>query len=297
MTAAELRHRLQSPDPPLLVHVLPEEIFAASRIPGSRSACVYEMAFLSGIEALAPDQDTEMVVYGAGEGSLDAATAREKLVEAGYRNVAVFPGGIAEWKRLGWPLEGSGYFPEEPQPEGDYRVDVAESVVRWTGRNLFNHHHGTVGLRSGELSIRGGRLTSARFTIDLETIVCEDLADPEWNAMLIRHLRDGDFFDVGKHPTAELLANEAIPIPESTVGTPNYLLKGRFTLRGVTRPLEFPVVVAALSPDRITGQCQFEIDRTDFGSVYGSAKFFRFLSKHVVNDHIHLHVKLHADRA
>ena len=29
---------------------------------------------------------------------------------------------------------------------------------------------------------------------------------------------------------------------------------------------------------------------------YGSGKLFRFLGKHVVNDHIHLHVKIHAER-
>jgi hypothetical protein len=28
----------------------------------------------------------------------------------------------------------------------------------------------------------------------------------------------------------------------------------------------------------------------------GSGKLFRFLGKHLVNDHIHLHVKIHADR-
>ena len=37
------------------------------------------------------------------------------------------------------------------------------------------------------------------------------------------------------------------------------------------------------------------IDR-GYGSHYGSGKLFRFLGKHLVNDHIHLHVKIHADR-
>ncbi len=33
-----------------------------------------------------------------------------------------------------------------------------------------------------------------------------------------------------------------------------------------------------------------------YGSHYGSGKLFRFLGQHVVNDHIHLHVKIHAER-
>ena len=38
------------------------------------------------------------------------------------------------------------------------------------------------------------------------------------------------------------------------------------------------------------------LDRTAYGSHYGSGKLFRYLGPHVVNDHIHLHVKIHAER-
>ncbi|MCE2694172.1 MAG: hypothetical protein LW645_07885 [Verrucomicrobiaceae bacterium] len=46
---------------------------------------------------------------------------------------------------------------------------------------------------------------------------------------------------------------------------------------------------------RLTAQGVLDLDRTQFRSVYGSGRFFRFLGKHIVNDHIHLHIKLHAD--
>ncbi len=75
MTALELQTMLQSARPPRLHHVLPAEIFAATRIPGSVNACVYEMAFLDQIQALVPDNSIPIVFNGAGEGSLDAATA------------------------------------------------------------------------------------------------------------------------------------------------------------------------------------------------------------------------------
>jgi hypothetical protein len=38
------------------------------------------------------------------------------------------------------------------------------------------------------------------------------------------------------------------------------------------------------------------LDRTAFGSHYGSGKLFRFLGKHIVNDRIHLHIKIHLER-
>lgn len=296
MNAHDLARQLESGQPPQLLHVLPPEVFAAARIPGSRNACVYEIAFLDQVRALGFEPVTRIVVYGAGEGSLDAAAAVEKLHAAGFGMVEIFEGGLAAWKAAGFLLEGTGEFPRPPVPDGVFRVDAAESVIRWTGRNLFNHHHGTVRLSGGEIRVRAGVLESARFAIDMASIANEDLADAGMRTMLIAHLHAADFFDVEHHPTAEFSATSAEKIESATEGTPNYMLRGTFTLRGISRPLEFPIVVAAKDDDHLTGQGQFEIDRTEFGSQYGSGKLYRFLGSHIVNDHIHLHVKIHAGR-
>src|SRR6478735_411381 len=79
VNASDLNARLRSASPPLLIHVLPAEIFAARSIPSSRNACVYEMGFLDQIQAFVPGPFTPLIVYGAGDGSLDAAAAAEKL--------------------------------------------------------------------------------------------------------------------------------------------------------------------------------------------------------------------------
>lgn len=295
MDAKTLQARLAAGNPPLLLHVLPKEIFDAKRIPGSRNACVYEMTFPDQVEKAGGARGREIVAYGAGQGSRDAATAAEKLAAAGYTRVRVFDGGLAEWEAAGLPFEGGGDLPSAPGAEGVYRVNVEDSVVRWTGRNLFNHHNGTVRLASGELAIRDGALAAAKFTADLRTIRNEDIPDSKMAAQLIAHLESDDFFDVARHPFAEFVASSAEPIAHSTVGTPNFRLKGAFTLRGVSQELEFPIVVAAQNAKRVTGQAQVELDRTRFGSIYGSGKFFRFLGQHVVNDQVHLHIKIHAD--
>jgi polyisoprenoid-binding protein YceI len=295
MTARELHTLLQSAQPPRLIHVLPPEVFAATRIPGSQNACVYEMTFLDQVRALLPDTSAPVVVYGAGEGSLDAATAAEKLRAAGYKQVQPFDGGLADWRAAGLPLEGDGHLPQPPVPDGTFLLDIAQSVIRWTGRNLFNHHSGTVRLASGEIILRQGQLASTHFTVDMTSIANEDISDSAMNALLIAHLRTADFFDVEHHPTAQFTAGAAEKIATCTDGTPNFLLRGTFTLRGISRPLEFPVLIAMDGP-RIIGQGVLTLDRTEFGSHYGSGKLFRFLGKHIVNDHIHLHVKIHADR-
>ena len=298
MTAYEVQAKLQSSRPPLLIQVLPVEIYGAIRLPRAKCACVYEMSFLDQVNAFAPDQSTPIVVYGAGEGSLDAVTAAGKLQAAGYTNVELFGGGLAEWKDSGFPLEGTSKLPEPAVPDGHYNVDVAGSIVRWTGRNLFNHHHGTVQLLDGQMTLSQGQLETARFTVNMNSVVCEDLADASLNATLVAHLRSDDFFDVDNHPTATFVATGVEPIVAASPGTPNFRLSGNFTLRGITRPLHFPVLIAASDDGaRITGQGVLELDRTAFGCQYGSGKLFRFLGKHLVNDHVQLHVKLHADRS
>jgi polyisoprenoid-binding protein YceI len=297
MTAHELHARISSGKTPHLIHVLPPEIFAAVRIPGSLNACVYEMAFSDQVRSAIPDPSERLIVYGAGGDSLDAITAAEKLQTDGYAFVEVFAGGIAEWQAAGFPVEGSGVLPQPPTLDGVYRMDPETSIVRWTGRNWFNHHSGTVRLASGEIHLRAGDLVSAKFLVDLTTIVCEDLQDGAMNALLIQHLKSPDFFDVANHPTAEFVSNAVELVESATEGTPGHVLRGTFTLRGISQAMEFPVVLATKEDGRhLTGQAQMEFDRTAYGSHYGSGKFFRFLGQHLVNDHVQLHVKIHAKK-
>ena len=295
MKTDELNSLILSGQPHLLIDVLPEEVHAAGHIPGSTNVCVYEMVFTGSVAELAPMKDTVIVVYGAGEGSRDSKTAAEKLKAAGYVNVLELPAGLAGWQAAGFPVRGHGRLPEVPKADGDYVIDTVESIIRWTGRNLFNHHNGTVKLAAGHIRVSSGVLESAVFSIDMNSVACEDIPDEGMRGMLIRHLKDADFFDTANYPIAEFVTTPAQAIPNSSEGNPNYLLTGNFTLRGITRPISFPAVIATSDGRRLTGQAQLEIDRTEFGSIYGSGKFFKYLGKHVVNDIIHLHLKIHAD--
>jgi polyisoprenoid-binding protein YceI len=295
MTSNELQKLLAASDAPLLVQVLPEEVFAAQRIPGSKHACVYEVAFLDQIAALTSDKARAIIVYGAGGGSLDAKVAAEKLTAAGFTSVTTFEGGLDAWAAAGLAFEGNGELPAASPLSGTFAVDTAQSLIRWTGRNLFNHHSGTVKLAGGEIVLSDSELVSARFRIAMSSIACEDISDSAINQMLIAHLHSDDFFDVAHHPEAEFAASSITRISTCTDGTPNHLLRGQFTLRGITREIEFPILVATPDGQRLTAQGVLDLDRTQFGSSYGSGRLFRFLGKHIVNDHIHLHIKLHAD--
>lgn len=294
LTASQLRAYLACSPPPLLLHVLPEEHFAARRIAGAANACSYESTFQDKVRELAPEPATPIIVYGEGAPSLDSTDAAAKLTLAGYSDVMDFRGGLGEWEAAGLPLEGEAPLPTAPVPNGAFRIDPGASVIRWTGQNLFNHHEGTLMLADGLLQIRHGQLSSGEFTIDMNSMVCTDLADSSWNTMLINHLRSADFFKVAEHPTARFVITGAAAIADATDGVPNYQITGYLMLRGATRELTFPAVIATADTSHLTAQAHLAIDRTQFGSYYGSGRFFTFLGKHVVNDHIHLHLKIHA---
>jgi hypothetical protein len=49
-------------------------------------------------------------------------------------------------------------------------VDLRESRIEWTGRNLLNSHHGVIGLKEGSLEYEHGRLTGGKFVIDMNAI-------------------------------------------------------------------------------------------------------------------------------
>lgn len=297
MTTSALQDLLAREQPPRLLHVLPGEVFDAARIPGSLNACIYETAFGENVAALLPDKSVPVVVYGSGPGSREAEVAADALRDAGYRDVAVFEGGLAGWRAAGLVCEGTGALPSAQRPaDGVYLVETADSLVRWTGRNLFNHHSGTVGLAGGELEVRDGLLLSAAFSVAMDTIACEDIADSSINRMLIAHLESADFFDVASFPVATFAMTACTALPEAPEGRENFRLQGALTVRGITRPVEFPAVVAVDGGGRLTGQACLDVDRTEFGSIYGSGRFFRFLGRHVVNDVLHLHLKIHAAR-
>ena len=297
VSALEVRSRLARDPKPLLVHVLPREHFAARHLEGAVNICSYETAFVPTIQQLVPDPGQAIILYGEGEPSIDSADAAKKLTDVGYQHVVDFRGGLRAWEEAGMPVVTEGKLPEQPPLDGHYGVDCQSSLIRWTGRNLFNHHEGILKFSGGSILFHQGVLVQGELIIDMSSIACSDLADSGMNAALISHLHSVDFFDVAHHPTAKVVISKATPFPGTHLGVPNYEISSTLALRGVERPVIFPAVIAAADADHVTAQAQVEFDRTKFGSHYGSARFFAHLGQHVVNDLIQLHLKIHAIRS
>jgi polyisoprenoid-binding protein YceI len=247
-----------------LIDVLSAESFAMEHLPGAVNFCVYETAFLDKDVAAFPDKTAPLTVYGLNDRTREAGVALSRLREAGYSNPRALPGGLEGWKADGGAIE-RGAHPAKPLT-GRLPIDTENSVIRWTGRNLFNFHSGTLRLGRGCIDVVENRLVGATIPIDMTSLQCSDLADSEMNELLIAHLRSADFFDVETYPQATFTFIPTIEIDGATAGMPNYRIQGQFTLRGHSHEIEFPALIAEKSAGRWVAQASLDLDRTLWGA-------------------------------
>jgi polyisoprenoid-binding protein YceI len=249
---------------------------------------------------LAADKDRPIVVYGFGADTSDAAVAAEKLVRAGYRNVSALRGGIEYWRKAGYPLEGTAagapeaLETEASLPEGTFRVDPDKSLIEWAGRNPNTRHHGSVRISGGEIRVAEGAIHGA-FTVDMNSIENFSLKGDELQPVLIAHLKSDDFFFTDLFPTATYTIESAERIEDAGIGRPNYAVKGELALRGVKAGLDFEATANPVEGGGISAEAHFDIDRTRWGVIYGSSRFFRHLGMHLVYDPISIQVRVFAE--
>ena len=96
----ELKKKLDNKDKFKLVNTLGTWQFMAKRIPGSINLDSLEKA-----EKLLK-KDDEIIVYCSHKLCSASQMAYHTLAAKGYKNVRRYAGGIDEWERAGYPLEG-----------------------------------------------------------------------------------------------------------------------------------------------------------------------------------------------
>ncbi len=281
--------------PENLIDVLSDESFACERIPGARNFCVYETAFVDKVSAAFPDRATPLTVYGWSTQTREAEEAAGRLSAAGYVQVTILEGGLEGWTARGGITEGTGT--SARVVDGRYAIDPVASVMYWTGRNLLNFHSGELRLSGGEIAVAGNLLRGGKLQIAMDSMSCKDITDDAMNRLLIAHLRSEDFFAVERFPEAELVITRSEAIVEATPGRENLRVTAQLTLRGETHEVGFAVVAAVRDDGALVAQGAVAFDRTRWGSIYGSGRFFARLGKHVVNDLIDLQVKIVATPA
>jgi len=170
-----------------------------------------------------------------------------------------------------------------------YIIDTKESVVTWKGamRIGSNFHTGYVYISEGELMIENGQFMGGTTEIDMNTI--EDETHRSDNG-LIKHLKGPDFFDVEKFPISTIVLAKA----ESTTGE-SKKVTGNLTIKGITHPVTFPAKIE-VKDGIVKMNGKMNIDRTDWGILYQSGKFYDNLADQTISDSIEFHIKIVAKK-
>jgi len=103
LTLEQLKAQMVADLHPVIVEALPEKYYREGHLPGARHLPHDQVAGLAG--TVLPERDAQIVVYCASSTCANSHVAARKLVQLGYTNVAVFPGGKKEWLEAGLALE------------------------------------------------------------------------------------------------------------------------------------------------------------------------------------------------
>ena len=285
---------LQTTHPNLqLIDVRLEDDFHACHLDGAHSNCVFEVAFAERATERIPAKDTPLVVYGHDSNSHESRVAALKLEALGYSRIHDLRDGLVGSENAGIAtVRAEADTVRLPTAEGSLPVDLEASRLVWVGRNLLNKHWGTVSIHQGTLEFAHHQLVGGSFTLDLQRIECADLAGTDLHAVLIGHLQNDDFFDVANHPQAIVVIRRVLPIEGRREGSPDLRIEADLTLRGQTHAISFDAVTGWTDEGKPAAQATLTFDRTLWGSIYGSGKFFHRLAGHMVQDLIEIQVKI-----
>ena len=164
----------------------------------------------------------------------------------------------------------------------EYGVDVEKSTVKWTGEKLTGKHWGYIKLKSGDLTLKDGKITGGNFVIDMNSISNEDLESGEYNAKLVGHLKSDDFFGTSSYPEAKLVITKATAFKGNTAD-----VRGDLTIKEKTESILFTVTK---NGDKYSAK--IVVDRSKFDVKYGSKSFFEDIGDKVIYDEFTLDVDL-----
>ena len=138
-------------------------------------------------------------------------------------------------------------------------ISPENSKVEFVAAKVTRSHNGSFKQFGGTIDLVNNGIESSRVKIDIDTnsVVTDEDA-------LSKHLQTPDFFDVAKFPKATFVSTKIEP--GNKAGT-THEVTGNFDLHGVKKSITFPATIH-LTPESITVDAEFAINRKDFGIVF-----------------------------
>lgn len=166
---------------------------------------------------------------------------------------------------------------------------VVASEINWWGYKLVkaetSSHNGTLDLKSGNIAMKGNNIVGGTFVFDMNTIDNKDLTG-EYHDKLNGHLKNGDFFEVEKYPTASFTITS---VKANSNKIYNSLVTGNLTIKGIDKVISFPAKVQYSKGILNLVSDKFSFDRQKFGIAYKST-----MQDVLLKDDIDMQVKVTA---
>lgn len=144
-------------------------------------------------------------------------------------------------------------------------IDTSASQVIWHANKVSKEHFGEVNLTSGIINVSSeGKIIGGNFTIDMNTIEVQDLEPGDSRDRLAGHLKNEDFFDVIKYPTATF---EITSVTEGATAS-DLVIAGNLNMHGVTKNITFNAKVTESTPTSVVADADFNVAREDWGVNY-----------------------------
>jgi len=161
--------------------------------------------------------------------------------------------------------------------EGVRYAFAPASEIHFVGSKVTGSHVGGFKKIIGSFTVADGALvgTGQKVVIDMNSIWSDD-------EKLTGHLKNEDFFDVGKFPESTFELTGIKPVSEG-----NYEVSGNLTLIGNTRNISFPAS-ASVTDGTARIHAKFDINRKDFGVVYAG------MTDDLIRDEVVIELKLEA---
>lgn len=163
--------------------------------------------------------------------------------------------------------------------------------ITWKGKKVTGEHFGNVDLAKGNLKFEMGELRGGTIEVDMRTINNSDIADKEYNAKLVNHLKSEDFFSTEKYPTATFEITSVMPAKGAT-----YDVRGNLIIKGIKKPASLKVNKSE-EKDKIKFKGDLVFDRTNYDIKFKSKKFFEGLGDKLIYDDVTLSVELNLPKA
>ncbi len=148
---------------------------------------------------------------------------------------------------------------------------VVASDVNWWGYKIAkteaSSHNGKINLKSGNIVMKGNQVVGGTFVLDMTSINATDLSG-EYQTKLNNHLKNGDFFEADKFPTATYTITS---LKKNSDKVYNYIVNGNLTIKGKTNTVSFPAKIAYSKGVVSLVSDKFTFDRQKFDVAYQSS--------------------------